>query len=139
MIKRRITALTFSLTAATLAGCGHAPVAPTTPAAAAAAPAVTSPDGILALSKRLTANRRALYSLTSNRYSYYVGGVLLAEYEAGTHILRLSSLRPDQSKLVCEYTPQGDLFVDSAAHPDKNTYTTDCERLAQGLSADLAR
>lgn len=135
MIKRRITALAFSLTAATLAGCGHAPVAPT----AAAAPAVTSPDGILALSKRLTSNRRALYSLAGNRYSYYVGGVLLAEYEAGTRILRLSSLRPDPPKLICEYTPQGDLFVDSAAHPDKGAYTAGCDRLAQTLSADLAR
>jgi hypothetical protein len=138
MIKRRITALAFSLTAATLTGCSHAPVAPTAPAAAAA-PAVTSPDGILALSKRLTANRRTLYSLGGNRYSYYVGGVLMAEYEAGTHILRLSSLRPGQSHLACEYTPQGGLFVDSTAHPDKDTYTADCGRLAQSLSADLAR
>lgn len=139
MIKRRIAALAFSLAAALLAACGHAPVESHAPTSNAAAPAPSGAAGIVSLSKRLMANHRSLFSLVKNRYSYYVGGLLLAEYGADTGILRISSLRPNQVDLVCEYKPQGELFIDATTHPDKQAFTADCDRLVQALSADLAR
>ena len=138
MIKRSIAPLAFFLAAATLAGCSHAPVAPAT-SQAAAAPAANSPNGILALNKRLVANHRSLFSLVKNRYTYYVGGLLLAQYGVDTGILHIASLQSGQAQLDCEYTPQGELFMASATPAAQKAHIADCERLAQSLSADLAR
>jgi len=138
MIKRRIAPLALLLAAANLVGCIHAPVAPAT-SPASAAPAANGPDGILALNKRLVANHRSLFSLVEKRYSYYVGGVLLAEYGTDTGILHITSLQPGSAQLFCEYTPQGELFTASATPAAKQAHIAACERLAQSLSADLAR
>lgn len=138
MIKRRIAAPAFSLAAALLAACGHAPVE-SAASKATAAPAAAGPDGILALDKQLMADHRSLFSLTKNRYSYYIGGVLMADYGVDTGVLRVRSLRPNHGDLACEYGPRGELFIDAAAHPDAQSYGADCTRLVQSLRADLAR
>jgi len=145
MIKCRLSAAGLALVAVTLAACAHKPTEPEIPSAASAnaAPvpilAVTTPAGILNLDHRLTAKRRTGFSLPRGKYSYFVGGVLEADYEVGTGILRLTSLRPDQNKLACEYEPDGNLYIDPAKQSDAKSFANTCAQMAQKLSEDLTR
>ena len=91
MSERRIAVVTLAIIATAITGCAHKPVAPPeTASQTTAVPALntTSPAGIVALDKRLTAHHRTLFSVTKDKYSYFVGGVLLAEFEGATRILR---------------------------------------------------
>jgi hypothetical protein len=146
MSTHRIAVFTACLLALGIAGCSHnAPAPPTaTPQAGEAVSLIpitnlTSPDGIMALSKRLTAHRRTLFSLVQGKYTYYAGESLIAEYEVATEILRISSLPPGQSDLICVYSPHGVLYVDPKAHPDGKAYTANCDQLVMALNDDLSR
>jgi hypothetical protein len=126
-----------------LAACAHKPVDPTSASfEASAAPPALNPtkfEGIMALGKRLSANRLALYSATHGKYLFFVGGVLTAEYETATAILRISSLEPSTAGTVCEFSSQGALFVDPKVAPDKDAFVADCDRLALLLNDYLSR
>jgi hypothetical protein len=124
----RTIAVVASLLAAAafVAGCAHRPAAPSQAGAAISSLDSTAPEGFVALSKRLVANRHSLFSVTQNKYSYFAGEVLLAEYEVATEILRIRSLPPDKSAIVCEYSPQGILYIDPKLHPDKTAFTDAC-------------
>jgi hypothetical protein len=146
MSTHRIAVIAAFLLAMAIAGCSHnAPAPPTaTPQAGEASSLIpiaspTSPDGIMALSKRLTAHRRALFSVTQGKYSYYAGESLIAEYEVATEILRISSLAPGQSDTSCVYSPHGVLYVDPKAHPDGKAFTANCDQLVMTLNDDLSR
>lgn len=128
-----------------IAGCAHEAPAPSSAApqageAAAATPALdpTTPEGIVALGQRLTAHRRSLFSVTRGKYTYFAGGVLSADYEVATKILRISSLEPGKD-FTCEYSPQGKLFVDPGAHPDQDAFEAGCNQLALRLNDELSR
>ena len=145
MSTRRIALISVLLLAMAITACSHtpntSPATPQTGEATNASPIANpgSPEGIVALDKRLTAHRRALYSLTQNKYTYFAGESLIAEYEVATEILRISSLAPGQADMNCVYSPQGVLFIDPKAHPDTKAYSSECEQLASTLNDDLSR
>ena len=126
-----------------IAACAHKPVDPVSAPSAAAAPAVAlnpdDPNDIIALGKRLSTNRLAVFSVSQGKYTLFVGGVLNAEYETATAILRISSLEPGTAGLVCEYSSQGALFVDPKAASGKDAFVADCNRLALRLNDYLSR
>jgi hypothetical protein len=140
MSKNRVSQLVCLVVAVMIAGCAHKPVNPAaatsqTDAVNAESAAInpTNPDDIIALSKRLTQNRLTLYSVAQGQYTFYVGGVLSATYETATEILRISALAPGESAQVCEYSPQGVLFVDPKIQSDKNSFVNGCNQLVLRL------
>jgi hypothetical protein len=141
-----IGAIAGLLVAMVLTGCAHNAAAPLSATAQgdAAVSSVsigdpTSPDGILALSKRLTAHRHALFSASQGKYTYFAGGRLIAEYEISTGILRISSLEPGQADKVCIYSPRGMLYVDPDRHPDGKAFAASCNQLIATLNDDLSQ
>lgn len=93
----------------------------------------------MTLSKRLATHRPALFSITQNKYSYFADESLAAEYEVATGILRVSSLAPGQTDLVCVYSPQGVLYLDPKTHPDGKVFIAGCNQLVMNLNDDLSR
>lgn len=147
MSKNRVSHFVPLVVAAMIAGCAHKPVEPAatgSQGAAANAPAAAispgDPDDIIALGKRLTQHRLALFSVTQGKYTFYVGGALNATYETATEILRIAALTPeDKVDQTCEYSPQGVLFVDPKAQADKDAFVNGCNRLAVRLNDYLSR
>jgi hypothetical protein len=130
-----------------IAGCAHKTVEPDasgSQADAPNAPATTidpgNPDDITALGKRLTQDRLTLFSVSEGKYTFYVGGVLSATYEPATGILRISALTAaDKVEQVCEYSPQGVLFVDPKDQADKGAFVDSCNHLVVRLNDYLMR
>lgn len=90
---------------------------------------------IITLGKRLTQNRLSLYSGSHGKYTFYVGGVLIATYETATGIFSISSLTSqDKTEYTCEYSPQGTLVVDPKNQSDKDSSGKDCNGLADKLN-----
>lgn len=147
MSKNRFSRLACLVVALMIAGCAHKPVEPAasgSPAGAENAPAAAidpgNPDDITGLGKRLTQDRLTLFSVTQGKYSFYVGGVLSATYETATRILRISSLTAaDKVERVCEYSPQGVLFVDPKDQADKEAFIDSCNQLVVRLNDYLSR
>lgn len=143
MSTHRIAVIASLLAAVAIAGCAHKPPASpsASPQANAAASSLnpTAPDGIVALGKRFTTDRRAIYSAILDRYTYFAGGVLSAEYGASTEILKIASLEPGKADLVCTYSPQGVLYVDPKTRPDNEAFTASCNRLALLLNDHLSQ
>lgn len=143
MSTHRIAVAASLLLSLVLAGCAHETSAPAESAPQTVAASVTvmdpsKPEAIIDLSKRLTAHHRTLFSVTRRKYTYFVGGVLNAEFEAVTKILRLSSLAPGED-VHCEYTPQGVLYVNPDTHPDPAAYTDACNNMVLRLNDELSR
>lgn len=147
MPKNRFSPLVTLVVGLMIAGCAHKPVKPgtaesATGAAAAPAPAISpgNPEDIVALGKRLTRNRLTLYSVAKGRYTFYVGDVLIATYESATKILRISSRSAEDTvKQVCEYSPQGVLFVDPKDQAHKSDFEDGCNQLVTRLNDYLSR
>ncbi len=136
-------AVSAALLALVMAGCAHkapAPPSAATRADAASVPAAnpTTPDGIVALGKRLATYRRAIYSVTQDKYSYFAGSELSAEYDVSSGVVKMASLEAGKTNLICEYTPQGVLFVDPA-RSDKEAFVAGCDQLALRLNEHLSR
>lgn len=141
MSTKRIVVVTSLLVVLGVAGCAHRPPAPASPEGESAAPPIdpTTPDGIVALGKRLTTYRRAVFSITRETYNYYAGGVINAEYDVPNQILKIASLAPGKVDVICEYSPHGILFVDPKDQLDKKDFETDCKQLALSLNEHLSR
>jgi hypothetical protein len=140
MSTKRIVVVTSLLVALGIAGCAHrAPAPPTEGESAAPAIDPTTPEGIVALGKRLTTYRRAVFSITRETYNYYAGGIINAEYDVSNQILKIASLAPGRSDVMCEYSPHGILFVDPKDHADKKDFEATCKHLALSLNEHLSQ
>jgi len=146
MPNREFPLLSLIFVVLAIAACAHNPADPAVTRSEAAATAAPTPplnpehpDDIIALGKRLSASRFAIFSVTQGKYTLFVGGVLNAEYETATAILRISSLDPAAAGIVCQYSSQGALFVDPKAASGKDAFVADCNRLARRLDDYLSR
>jgi len=147
MAKNRFSRLVSLVIILMIAGCAHKPVEPTASGsqadagnAAAAAIDPGNPDDITALGKRLIQDRLTLFSVIQGKYTFYVGGVLSATYEPATQILRISALTAaDKVEQVCEYSPQGVLFVDPKDQAKKDAFVNNCNHLVMLLNDYLSR
>jgi hypothetical protein len=141
----RVSCLSAVVVAVMISGCASNPVDPAMSASQAAAnapaPAISpsNPDDIVALGARLTQNRLSLFSVSQGKYTFYVGGVLEANYETATKILRISSLsHEDKIEQTCEYSPRGVLFIDPK-EADKDAFVSSCNRMALSLNDYMSR
>lgn len=147
MAKNSFSSLVCLVASLLIAGCSHQPTAPAageSQAEGGQAPAAAfqpgNPAEIIALGKRLSQDRLSLFSVTKGKYTFYVGGVLSANYETATEILRISSLTAeDKVDEVCEYSPQGVLFVARKDQTDKDAFVSSCNQLAKLLHDYLSR
>jgi len=147
MAKNRFSPFVSLVAALALGGCSHQPVAPAAGGSQAAgnkAPAAAinpdNPDDIVALGKRLTKDRLSLFSVTQGKYTFYVGGVLSASYETASEILRLSSLSAeDKTQKLCEYSPQGVLYIDPKDQGNKDAFVNTCNQLVVRLNSYMSR
>lgn len=135
--------LIIALLTTYFAGCAHQqPVATPTETSASGGMTIAinpnTPEGIVALGRKLSAYRRSIYSVTQDNYTYYAGGELSAEFNASTRVLKVSSLLEGKPGLECEYTPQGILFI-APESKDRESYQTACAKLAQRLTDQLSQ
>lgn len=98
----------------------------------------TTPIGVVALTKQLPAHPRSVYSSRTGKYEYFIGGELLAEYDAESRILVITGQGPAEGT-VCKYSSAGALFVD-AQNPSGNTAdASGCNTLITQLNRHMQR
>ncbi len=143
MIGKRNTGIlhysTVFLAALLICGCANKSQAPATAAGdepTVTAPAATSPAGIMALGSDLRAHPRAVFSSTSAKYGYFIGGVLDAEFEPTTRVLSLTS-QGSSPEVNCKYAADGALFIEDGE--DADAKRANCDALALKLRESLAR
>ncbi len=103
---------TVVLAALLLLGCASKPQPPAAgEGEAVVAPAPTSSAGIMALGGDLRAHPRAVFSSSSAKYGYFIGGVLNAEYDPVSRVLSVASQAADPA-VTCKYAADGALFID---------------------------
>ncbi len=131
---------TFILASALVlsAGCASKAPAPAIAAEGGAVAGSSSPAGILALNQQIQASRLATYATRTAKYTYFIGGVLNAEYEPQTGVLSVSSLAANES-VTCKYAPDGTLFIDPKGSADAATHTNQCNGLISRLHQHINR
>lgn len=98
----------------------------------------TTPAGVVTLVKQLPAHPRSVYSSRTGKYEYFIGGELLAEYDAESRILVITGHGAAEGT-VCKYSSAGALFVD-AQNPSGNTAdASGCNALITQLNRHLQR
>lgn len=116
-----------------------APAAPDNAAAekqAAAALLPLPPEEVTSTIKKLTTHPRVRYLSRSAQYSYFVGGVIDAEYDVNNNELVLTD--PSNSDIAtCKYSKDGKLVSDKKKIPAKTI--ADCNNLMNELTGFLSR
>lgn len=98
----------------------------------------TTPAGVAALPKELMAHPRSIYSAASGKYSYYIGGRLLAQYDSDTQVLVLTGEGAAEGE-VCKYSPGGTLFTGPQEPPAKQANAAQCNALVLELYQHMHR
>lgn len=124
-------ALLVSLALAACAGKSPPPEA----AAPGAAQDAAAPAAVVGLTHELVRHPRAVYSSNSGKYSYFVGGRLIANYDPESHVLVVTGQDPAEG-LVCKYAPDGALFVEAE---DREAAAAACRALIAELHQHMAR
>lgn len=122
--------------AALLVSLALAACAGKSPPREAAAPG--APQGgaaVVGLAHELVRHPRAVYSSNSGKYSYFVGGRLIANYDPESHVLVVTG-QGQAEGLVCKYAPDGALFVEAE---DREAAAAACRALIAELHHHMAR
>lgn len=98
----------------------------------------TTPAGVTALAKELPAHPRSVYSSRSGKYEYFIGGELLAAYDAESRILVITGHGPAEGT-VCKYSFAGALFVEPQNPAGNTADASGCNGLVTQLHRHMRR
>lgn len=126
-----------------IGGCAKKPPAPGEAAAASTERVSlrldpTTPAGVVALPKELMAHPRSVYSANTDKYSYFIGDQLLAEYNPESLVLVLTGAGAAEG-MVCKYSPDGALFTGPQEPTGQQADVGQCNALITQLYQHMQR